>query len=424
MSLQSDIVCNQGICVSTNPEVFVSDKPPAFRPADGSIDINSIVLSPNELVESFIVKFIPEFNPASFLWPVGIIVKYNYTPLYNGVNILAKLSIISKIVQQNPIISSFYRDQTFTTQANTPAAFIYRVGANNSSQKSGDGFGSLANRTDINIFIVDTGIAFHSDLNIVGGVNYTTQFIGQFLDGNGHGTHVAGIAAALDNDIGKVGVAPGARLWAVKVLDDTGNGSASNIIAGLNWILTNRGIKWSGTPVVNMSIGGPIYQPLDDAVANLIANGIPTVVAAGNEAQAASNSTPGRVATAITVGASSPFWAYTELASFSNYGSSVTITAPGTDILSTWLGNGYAYNSGTSMSAPVVAGTIALLYSTVTIAGGNTGTFSLNVKNRIINDSSDLTPIYFDGSIGSNPRITIPPGVPATTNINVWAGAY
>ena len=102
---------------------------------------------------------------------------------------------------------------------------------------------------DVDVAVLDTGIAAHPDLTIAGGVSCLG---GGAADDNGHGTHIAGTIGALDNAIGVVGVAPGARLWAVKVLDAQGNGSWSSVICGLDWVYANR----DTIDVVNLSLGG------------------------------------------------------------------------------------------------------------------------------------------------------------------------
>ncbi|HXG66280.1 MAG TPA: S8 family serine peptidase, partial [Blastocatellia bacterium] len=131
--------------------------------------------------------------------------------------------------------------------------------------------------TDLDIAIIDTGVeATHPDLNYFTGVDLTGEGL---FDGHGHGTHVAGIAAARDNEIGVVGVAPGARLWGVKVLDSSGSGSFSNVIAGLDYVAQHAG----EIEVVNMSLGGAGYsQAVRDAVINCVNRGVVVVVAAGN----------------------------------------------------------------------------------------------------------------------------------------------
>lgn len=301
--------------------------------------------------------------------------------------------------------------------------FINRIGANKSSQKSGDGVGNLSANSNINVFVVDTGIYPHVDLNVVGGQNFSSADTTAWIDGNGHGTHVSGIIGARDNMYGIVGVAPGIKLWAVKVLGDNGSGSTSNIINGLSWILQNRGILWNGNGIVNMSLGGGANPPLDAAIDNLINNGIVVNVAAGNSSVNANTFSPARVLNAITVGATEQNPSYDTLAVYSNYGAVVDILAPGSNIVSTYLDNSYASLSGTSMACPVVTGTVALLLSTRGMTGQGTSAFSKNIINYILSVSSIPNPPYYDGTRGLNPHINIPASKP-TNNLSIWSGYY
>jgi hypothetical protein len=188
-------------------------------------------------------------------------------------------------------------------------------------------------------------------------------------DDNGHGTHVGGTAAARDNGEGVVGVAPGARLTAVKVLDASGKGSLSAIIAGINWVAA-RADRFA---VANMSLGGGYSQAENDAVKGAVAKGIVFVVAAGNDAADAGLFSPASEPSAITVsaladrdglpggtGGVTSAGGDDTFATFSNYGVVVDLCAPGVDILSTYLGGSYAIGSGTSMASPHVAGAAAL----------------------------------------------------------------
>lgn len=230
------------------------------------------------------------------------------------------------------------------------------------------------------IAILDGGIAPHPELTIAGGRSCVGSNPRAYGDRGGHGTHVAGTAAAADNSGGVVGVAPGARLWAVKVLNDNGVGSDATIICGLNYVFQNR----AKIDVVNMSLGGFGMEstcaddPFHRAVCRLV-NGaqIPVVVAAGNESLPVTGVVPANFDEAITVSAfadsdgrfggdGSPTCfpnADDTFASFSNYGPGVDIAAPGDCIRSTWLGRRYAVLSGTSMASPHVAGALALYLS-------------------------------------------------------------
>ena len=210
-------------------------------------------------------------------------------------------------------------------------------------------------------WVVDSGIDLdHPDLNVDAsrGFNAFTSGRdgGSTDDGNGHGTHVAGTIAAINNTIGVIGVAPGATVIPVKVLDSRGSGSYSGVIAGVDHV----GANGKSGDVANMSLGGPVSQALDDAVLAASNKGIKFALAAGNESTDANNSSPARVngANIVTISAmnSTDTWA-----SFSNYGNPpVDYAAPGVSIKSTWKGGGYNTISGTSMAAPHAAGVLLL----------------------------------------------------------------
>ena len=181
-------------------------------------------------------------------------------------------------------------------------------------------------------------------------------------DRNGHGTHVAGIAAALDNGFGTVGVAPGARLHSLKVLNQQGEGYLSWGLAAIDYMTQVKMESPQTTMVANMSLGfysgTTSYNALDDAVAASVESGIVFCVAAGNDSMDASLVSPAHVSTAITVGSSGQD--NNAFSAFSNYGSRIDVCAPGEDIYSTWLRNDYRLLSGTSMACPHVAGAVAL----------------------------------------------------------------
>lgn len=207
------------------------------------------------------------------------------------------------------------------------------------------------------IAVLDTGIdPTHPDLdaNVKGGVTY---IIGtkSYKDDNGHGTHVAGIIAAENNGIGVVGVAPSASLYAVKVLDRSGSGSLSTVIAGIDWSVVN------GMQIITMSLGTSAdFQSLHDAVDNAYNRGIVIVAAAGNDKGGKINY-PAAYSSVIAVTATD---INNNLASFSNVGPEAEIAAPGVSIYSTYKGGSYATLSGTSMATPHVTGTVGLMLAT------------------------------------------------------------
>ncbi len=272
---------------------------------------------------------------------------------------------------------------------------VRRVGSLLNNQRNG-------NTLDVDIAIVDTGIQpNHPDLNVVGGYNCTGGGTDNWGDGAsfGHGTHVAGIAAARDNGSGVEGVAAGARLWAIKVLTNSGLGYWSWVICGLDHVAGMDDPNDSSKPrieVVNMSLAGGGFDdgncgnsnqdPMHQAVCRLERRGVTMVVAAGNENANAMNYIPAAYNEVITVsgmadydgqpgGNSSPPSGCSSagganagpqgddaFAKFSDYGPDVDIIAPAVCVRSTLPNSSYGRMTGTSMATPHVAGGAALFY--------------------------------------------------------------
>jgi subtilisin family serine protease len=208
------------------------------------------------------------------------------------------------------------------------------------------------NGAGVNAYIIDTGIrATHQQFTGRMGNGFTAINDGNGTnDCNGHGTHVAGTVGGTTH-----GVAKGVTLHAVRVLGCTGSGSNAGVIAGVDWVTQNRVLP----AVANMSLGGGASSALDAAVNNSISSGVTYAVAAGNSNANACNSSPSRVAAALTVGATTQSDARS---SFSNFGTCVDLFAPGSSITSAWSTSNTATNtiSGTSMASPHVAGVVAL----------------------------------------------------------------
>jgi subtilisin len=251
---------------------------------------------------------------------------------------------------------------------------------------------------DVDIAVVDSGVDnTHPDLRVVGGVNCSNSGSSPFRDDIGHGTMVAGLAAAKDNSFGIVGVAPGARIWAVKTDDDTGGITLESFMCSLEWLVTNA----STIKVANMSfvfggtVDGPcglvrrhgrharwikweLVDPFNMAICKAVAAGVTIVAGAGNDATDASTYLPAAYAEVIAVsaladhdgkpgGTATDFSCWPEqipddgLASFSNFGAVIDFSAPGICTISTFPGNRYVMGDGTSFATPLVAGAAALL---------------------------------------------------------------
>lgn len=301
----------------------------------------------------------------------GLQLGFTYTHALKGYSALIPASRLGA-VRSDPRVSYVEPDGQVTIVAQTLPWGINRIDADISSTLAGNGSGAVSN---VNVYIIDTGVdKNHTDLNVVGHVNYAG---GQNRDCHGHGTHVGGTVAAKDNTQDVVGVAPGAPITGVKVLNCAGSGTWSGVIKGIDYVTANA-IK---PAVANMSLGGGANQAVDEAVKNSADSGVFYAVAAGNSGANACNYSPARAGThngVLTVAATD---SSDKEASFSNYGSCVDLWGPGVSILSTRKGGGTTTMSGTSMASPHGAGTGALYLWT------NTGASAATVEAALKSDA-------------------------------------
>ncbi|WP_434940535.1 S8 family serine peptidase [Shewanella sp. HL-SH8] len=281
----------------------------------------------------------------------------NFGSALNGVLINANAKQIAEL-QNDPKIKYIEQDQMMSIspviEANSnqgnPTWGLDRIDQrdlplDNNYHYDFDGSGVTA-------YVVDTGVlTSHNEFG--GRASSGYDFIDNDFDAtdcNGHGTHVAGTIGG-----SSYGVAKNVNIVGVRVLNCSGSGSNSGVIAGINWVKNNA----SGPSVANMSLGGGASQATDDAVNAAVAAGISFVVAAGNDNSNACNYSPARAANAVTVGSTT---SSDSRSSFSNYGTCLDIYAPGSSITSAWYTSNSATNtiSGTSMAAPHVAGVAAV----------------------------------------------------------------
>lgn len=274
--------------------------------------------------------------------------------------------------------------------------------------------------TGVKVAILDSGIDLdHPDLAVAGDVTFAPgTTTGD--DDNGHGTLVAGIVAALENDIGVIGVAPEASLYAVKVLSQNGSGAMSVILSGIEWAVDNN------MQVINMSLGGILNWPSSviQAIDNAYSAGIVIVAGAGNGGSAGGEGNniwaPARYESVIAVGATDEQDArYTS----SSTGYALELVAPGVNIYSTAMGGGYGYLTGTSTSSPHASGAAALL-----IASGLTN--NVDVRHRLRDSAEDLGAVGWDTQFGKGMvnadlaiNFTEPPDQSAPTTTISLSGA-
>jgi len=370
---------------------------------------------------------------------VGGRVLLQYKSALNGYAVQLSSSDLA-LIKADSRVRFVSANRTATLTAQTLPTGVDRIDGDLSSTRSGNGSGSVP----INVAVVDTGIDLdHPDLNVVGGKNCGADADPSFDDHYGHGTHVAGIIGAKDNGEGVVGVAPGARLWAVRVLSAIGQGSTATALCGVDFVTSTR---TDSDPTNNIAVGnmslsffGPKvgddgncgltnHDVLHLAICRSVAAGVSWVVAAGNSAQDFQNDIPASYSEVLTVTAMADFNsqpgggasatcrrdtddAFASFSSFATLASDQahTIAAPGVCILSTaaphsliWGGANaplYGVISGTSMAAPHVVGTVALCI----FSGGCAGLTPPLIIQKIRSDAAAYNLAHPDYGFNGDP---------------------
>jgi subtilisin len=388
----------------------------------------------------------------------GVDVDQVYTSVFSG--FAGQFSdAAARDLLKDPNVAGVFPDGISTIQAQEYLPGIDRIDADLNPTKAGDG----SDPVNVDVAVIDTGVAKHPDLNVYRGVDCTVGpgRTDAFHDYIGHGTHVAGTIGAYDNSDGVVGVAPGARIWAIKVFSDGQDPAAagaydSEIICGLDYVRKNA----SSIEVVNLSLGGYrgiessscAANPYHQAYCNVVNAGVTVVVAAGNDNNDSKYYVPAQYDEVITVSAYYdtdgqpgglgpsyiPGYYDDSFAAFSNWGSDVDISAPGVDILSTASpdapysdaycpDSSYCYLSGTSMAAPHVAGGAALIRA----QQGTMSPSSVRARLRLTGQPFDLPgdpdgthePLMNVAFLGTG-KITAPSSVKVGDSIQVRVGDY
>ncbi|WP_407841645.1 S8 family peptidase [Streptomyces sp. DSM 116496] len=318
-----------------------------------------LTISANAIPGQYIVTLEPGYDPAKVAERLGLKPKFLYTKAMNGFSVpMTKLQL--EIARVSLGVKSVAADAKVSAPSSVPATAAALRGPSASwgldriDQKElplDNTFTTQGNGAGVTAYVLDTGIDFaHEEFG--GRATFGFDAIGDGRNGqdcNGHGTHVAGTIA------GKTyGVARKANVVSVRVLNCEGEGDFSGLVAGLDWVAKNA----KQPAVLNGSLGGDKSEVLNEAAEAVTAAGVLPVIAAGNSSKDACFVSPASAGKVVTVAASNR---YDEETSFSNFGSCVTLYAPGEEIVSAKLGGGSIAENGTSMAAPHVTG-VAVLY--------------------------------------------------------------
>jgi subtilisin family serine protease len=300
---------------------------------------------------SYIVVLNEGADPRSVAAVAGVSPRYVYTAALNGFAAQLNEGQLNAL-RHNPNVDYVEQDQEVQAAATQSGATWGIDRIDQRSRPLSGTYTYTTTATNVYAYVIDTGIqTSHSNFGGRAAVSYDALG-GNGQDCHGHGTHVAGTIGSAT-----YGVAKGVRLRAIRVLNCSGSGSSSGIIAGIDWVRLNR----TNPAVANLSLGGGYSSASNTAVTNLANSGVFVAVAAGNSNANACNYSPASASAVTTVASSTSSDAKS---SFSNYGSCVDLYAPGSSITSTWLNGGTNTISGTSMASPHVAGVGALYKAT------------------------------------------------------------
>jgi subtilisin len=346
----------------------------------GNLHFSASAASVDKGPKNFLVGFKSDIQTAQVndVKKMGGQVKHQYK--FMDTMLVSMPEAAAEALKKNPNVSYVEEDQMAYATAQTTPWGITHIKADQVHATGNTGSG-------VKVAILDTGIdSSHGDLNVSGGASFVSGEPNALSDGNGHGTHVAGTVAALNNTAGVIGVAHTASIYAVKVLDSSGSGTYSGIIQGIEWAVANN------MDVINMSLGGSSGSTaLQQACDNAYNSGVLVVAAAGNSGTRGKQNTigyPAKYASVMAVGAVD---SSNTRASFSSVGSELEVMAPGVNILSSVPGNGYDSYNGTSMASPHVAGAAAL------IMAGNPGLSNVQVRQKLVSTAKPLGEAFYYG---------------------------